>query len=55
MDWIEQLLGVSPDGGSGALEFLYLVVIAFGIGIFVRWRVMRRRDRASGSTPPDGQ
>jgi hypothetical protein len=53
MDWIEQLLGVSPDGGSGALEFIYLAVAAFAIGVVVRWRV-RRRGRSSGSSPSDG-
>jgi hypothetical protein len=26
MDFIEKLFGVSPDGGSGTLEFLLLVV-----------------------------
>jgi MYXO-CTERM domain-containing protein len=46
MDWIEQLLGVSPDGGSGALEFVYLAVMAFGLGVVVRWR-LRRRNHSS--------
>lgn len=55
MDWIEQLFGVSPDGGSGALEFVYYAVVAFAIGVVVRWRVMRRRDRSSSSTPPEGR
>lgn len=49
MDWIEQLLGVSPDGGSGALEAVYLVVFAFAVGVLVRWRVMRRRRSTSTS------
>lgn len=53
MDWIEQLLGVSPDGGSGALEAVYYVVLAFGVGVFVRWRVMRRR-RADAARRDDG-
>jgi hypothetical protein len=26
MDFIEQLFGVSPDGGSGTLEFLLFVI-----------------------------
>jgi hypothetical protein len=55
MDWIEQLLGVSPDGGSGALELVYYAVFAFAIVVLVRWRVMRRRSRSSESTPPDGR
>lgn len=28
MDWIEQLFGVSPDGGSGATEALYTALAA---------------------------
>jgi hypothetical protein len=55
MDWIEQLLGVSPDGGSGALEFVYLAVVAFAIGVVVRWRVLRRRNRSSRSSPSNRQ
>lgn len=27
MDWIETWFGVSPDGGDGSLEMLYLVAI----------------------------
>jgi hypothetical protein len=26
MDWIERVLHVSPDGGSGATELIYLAV-----------------------------
>jgi len=54
MDWIEQLLHVSPDGGSGALEVLYIAVVAFGLIAIARWRVLRRRGRASGSDHSDG-
>jgi hypothetical protein len=53
MDWIEQLLGVSPDGGSGALELVYYAVFAFAIVAVVRWRMLKRRGRPSESTPPD--
>ncbi len=53
MDWIEQLLGVSPDGGSGALEIVYLAVAAFAVGVGVRWRVLRRRRRSPETTAPD--
>ena len=31
MDFIEQWFGLSPDGGSGAMEFLILVVAALAI------------------------
>jgi hypothetical protein len=27
MDFIERLLGVSPDGGNGSLELLYIVTL----------------------------
>jgi hypothetical protein len=32
MDFIEQWFGVSPDGGSGAIELLYVLAIACAIG-----------------------
>jgi hypothetical protein len=32
MDWIEQLLHVSPDGGSEATELAYLAVAVFALG-----------------------
>jgi hypothetical protein len=44
MDWIEQLWGIAPDGGSGALEGLILAVIL--LAVWTRWRV--RRDELSG-------
>ena len=31
MDFIERWFGLSPDGGSGAMEFLILVVAALAI------------------------
>jgi hypothetical protein len=53
MDWIEQLLHVSPDGGSGALELIYLALVAFVIVALARRQVLHRRDRASGPDPAD--
>jgi|Tabmets5t2r1_1033131.scaffolds.fasta_scaffold22297_1 hypothetical protein len=51
MDWIERIFGVSPDGGSGTLEVVYLAVAALGTAAFVfrrrigGWaRARRRRD-----------
>ncbi len=41
MDWIEQLIGISPDGGNGTLEALYLVAI--GAGAVLGFRGLRRR------------
>ncbi len=49
MDWIEQLLHVSPDGGSGALEAIYTAVAACAVGSVAWWRMRRRRDRATDS------
>jgi hypothetical protein len=43
VDFIERWLHVSPDGGSGALEVLYLVVIALVVASVV---VRRRRIKA---------
>ena len=45
MDFIERWLHVSPDGGSGALEVLYLVVIALVVASVV---VRHRRRRSAG-------
>ena len=44
MDWIEQLFGVDPDFGSGALEILIagaVVVIVVGLALW-RGRALRR-------------
>jgi hypothetical protein len=39
MHFIEDWFGISPDGGSGTLEVLYLVVIA----VILAMAVLRRR------------
>jgi hypothetical protein len=39
MDFIEQWFGISPDGGDGSLELLWIVAIA----IVVSAAVFRRR------------
>jgi hypothetical protein len=39
MDFIEQWFGVSPDGGDGSLEVLWIV----GIAVAVAAVVFRRR------------
>jgi hypothetical protein len=41
VDWIERYVGINPDGGSGALEWV-LLAIAAGIVIEVGRRVVRR-------------
>jgi hypothetical protein len=44
MDFIEQLFGFSPDGGSGVFEFLLLAipVVAVSVGYWARLMRMRR-------------
>lgn len=44
MDFIEQIFGVSPDGGSGLLEALLLLIPLVAIAAIYRWR---RRGGAS--------
>jgi hypothetical protein len=48
MDWIERWFGISPDGGDGSTEILYVVallaaaVLIFGRQYFARfWRRWR--------------
>jgi hypothetical protein len=43
MDWIERILGVSPDGGSGTLELLFFVMPIVSLIYLVR---LARRKRA---------
>lgn len=45
MDFIEKFFGLSPDGGSGAFEFLLLAIPVLGAALI--WRAWRERD---GST-----
>ena len=41
MDFIERIFGISPDGGDGSLEGMYLT----GIVVAVAWVFYRRRSR----------
>ena len=46
MDFIERMFGISPDGGSGALEFLLFAIPIAGIIWLVRSRSKsQHRDR----------
>ena len=49
MDFIEQWFGISPDGGDGSLEALYIIaffVVVTGITFRTRIRDLIRRRRA---------
>ena len=57
MDFIERIFGVSPDGGNGTLELLYLVSIAAAITVvsreFYRRRKLRQtRDESTDKAEP---
>ena len=53
MDFIERIFGVSPDGGDGTLELLYIVAALVVIGA-VGWRVVARR-RAPRNRQPGAE
>jgi hypothetical protein len=48
VDFIERWLGVSPDGGDGTLELLYIGVGALIVFALFRWIVHRVKYRRSG-------
>jgi hypothetical protein len=43
MDFIERILGVSPDGGDGSTEMLYIVSLLAVLGAFAVRAMIRRR------------
>ena len=48
MDWIEQLFGISPDAGSGALEALIagaLVAVVLGLALAIRAQRSRAAEK----------
>lgn len=44
MDFIERIFGISPDGGSGSLEFLLFAVPIAGLYLLYRWRLRGRKE-----------
>jgi hypothetical protein len=55
-DWIELLFGVQPDGGSGALEWAFFVVMttcALTLPLLARLEWRRAHARPAGPRPPD--
>jgi hypothetical protein len=45
MDWIERIFGISPDGGDGTTELLF-VVAAVAIAAILLMRIGQVRDYA---------
>jgi hypothetical protein len=54
MEWIEQLLHFSPDGGSGATEALYAAVVGIGFSLVGVVLLARRRRGSSVSKTDSG-
>ena len=46
MDSIERIFGVSPDGGSGALEFLLFAIPVIGLYLIYKARSKRSRHKS---------
>jgi len=47
MDFIEGLFNISPDGGSGATELLFLVAGLIAVAVAI-WRIRARRLNSQG-------
>jgi len=43
MDFIERIFGISPDGGDGSTEVLWVVAALAVAGVLGLWRLARRR------------
>jgi hypothetical protein len=42
MDFIERFFGVSPDGGDGSTELLYLATAVI-LAALIAWRPLRKK------------
>jgi hypothetical protein len=45
VDFLERWLGISPDGGSGAVELVILVVLFAALIVLARLRLQKQRRR----------
>jgi hypothetical protein len=45
VDFIEQLFGFSPDGGSGSFELMLLAIPVLGLLYLAATRAIKRRRR----------
>jgi hypothetical protein len=42
MDFIERLFGISPDGGDGSTELIYIAALILIVAV-ITWRHIARR------------
>ena len=45
MDFIERIFGLSPDGGDGSTEVLYILALVAVVAVVAGRRWLRRRGR----------
>jgi hypothetical protein len=45
MNWIEQWLGIAPDGGNGTLELLMLLIPLSAAALLWRMRLKKHNGR----------
>jgi len=52
MDFIERIFGISPDGGDGSLEMLWIVAVVAAVGAVIWWRRRGAAQRLDRSREP---